>query len=384
MQTSESTFEMPDVWDEWLAECDSREASDLHLVAGKRPFYRAHGDVVPLGQPVDEDVLDQISRRLGGQDFRRQLERRGSIDGALAWHSPQRAVRFRFNIFRAMGRLAIAIRFLDNRFQTLDELGLSNDLYRLVGQKAGLILVAGPTGSGKSTTLASFLDHINRTRSRHIITIEDPVEFVHEDVKSMVCQRQVGRDTPDFPQALMDAMRQDPDVILVGELRDPTTIRTAVLAAETGHLVLASVHAGDTAGAIERMLSAFSGEDQSAVRGMLAASLKCVIAQHLVPSVGQDDGGSTAPTDRAAEAMGPGSRRVLASEVLIANSAISNLIAQGRLNQIGTVLESSQAEGMYSLDHCLAELVRDRQISLAVARGLARDERALRHASRAV
>lgn len=383
MQKIELTNGVPRVWEEWLAECQTREASDLHLVVGKRPFIRAHGEVVPHGTPVEEDTLDAIARHLGGPEYESRLEQRGSIDGAFGWKGTQQQVRFRFNIFRAMGRLAIAIRFLDDRFQSLDELGLSNDLYRLVSLKAGLLLVAGPTGSGKSTTLASFLDHINRTFSRHIITIEDPVEFLHEDVKSMVCQRQVGRDTPDFPQALMDAMRQDPDVILVGELRDPSTIRTAVLAAETGHLVLASVHAGDTAGAIERMLSVFSAEDQAAVRGMLATSLKCVIAQHLLPSMENREDGLTGQIADGHEAAAR-SRRVLASEVLIANSAVANLIAQGRLNQIGTILESAQSEGMYTLDHSLVELYRDRKISSAVARSLLRDERSLRHASRVV
>lgn len=349
-------------------------ASDIHLAAGQTPHVRIQGELVPLGTmyplPFSNDQLQAMTESLLIDDWQKMLAEKGSIDGAFSLNE---STRFRFNLFKSTGAWSLALRRLENRFRRLPELGLSDDLYKICNLKHGLILVAGPTGSGKSTTQAALIDHINQLRSCRIVTIEDPVEYVHASRKSMVTQRQVGLDTPHFHQALVDAVRQDPDVILVGEIRDLPTIRTAITAAETGHLVLATVHAGDCVGAIERLTSVFPGDEQDMVRHQISATLRTIIAQHLL--IGE------IPAQRRAEFLRP--PRVLASEVLHANAAVSNLIAQANLKQIRSIIETGGAEGMYTLDQSLAQLLAEKRISDATARSLARNSKMLAERMRA-
>ena len=222
-----------------LARAQKMGASDIHLAADEIPFCRLSGELQSMGTDIDATKPKQLSAIIDDvldEQQKQQLMERGSVDGAL---SIDDASRYRFNIFRCGGKLSIALRQLENQFRPLNTLGLNDDLYELCDLKDGLVLVAGPTGSGKSTTLATLIDRINQQRKCHIITIEDPIEYVHRNKLSLVSQRQIGVDTGNFAQALVDAVRQDPDVILVGELRDLDTIRTAVMAAETGHLVFA-------------------------------------------------------------------------------------------------------------------------------------------------
>jgi len=369
--------------------CDLAEAfgcSDLHLQQNAPPFYRHAGQLIPLSQLPLEHLPYQLPDELAddsqlisaetvatlagwliGENGLQQLTTRGSVDGATVIDGLQHSLRIRYNVFRCHGHTAIAIRRLEDHFRTLPELGLSPDLYSLCDLKDGLVLVAGPTGSGKSTTLASLIDRINQRRAAHIVTIEDPIEFVHRNAQALISQRQVALDTTDFAQALVDALRQDPDVILVGEMRDLQTIRTAIEAAETGHLVLASVHAGDAIAAIERMVGVFPGDERPLINQMLSSSLRAVIVQHLLPRYFP-----TAAQASTADENGSG-RRVLASEVLRVNTAVSNLIGNSQLPQIRSVMETSHAAGMYTLDAHLAKLLRQRKIESKLASSLARN-----------
>jgi len=364
---------------------NKHSCSDVHLTVGDRPFLRIDGVIVPIADlglctraddAVSKNEMELMIGWLVGERGTESLNERGSIDGAAAVNLGSDSVRFRFNIFQNQARYSIALRLLDDQFRSLGELGLSERLYELCEQKDGLILVAGPTGSGKSTTLASLVDHINQSRAAHIVTIEDPIEFVHQNKRSLISQRQIALDTPSFRQALVDALRQDPDVILVGEIRDLQTIRTAIEAAETGHLVFATVHAGDVVGAIERLVSVFPGDEQALINQMLSTSLRAVIVQHLLPARPSKlasgrpdiDTNSVLPFD-----TDPGGGRVMASEVLLASPAVANLISSGNLAQIRSIMETSASTGMYTLDACLARLYRERKLEQNVAVALARN-----------
>jgi len=257
--------------------------------------------------------------------------------------------------------MSIALRRLEDRFRPLEELGLPQSLYSLCDLRDGLVIICGPTGSGKSTTLATLLDRINRTRAGHIVTIEDPIEYIHRPAKGLVNQRQVGLDAPSFHDALVASLRQDPDVVLVGEVRDIETIRAAIIAAETGHLVFTTLHAGDCVGAIERLVSVFPEGEQEGVRRQCALALRAVVAQHLLPPA-DADGGRT---------------RVAASEVLQVTPAVANLIAAGHTSQIYSLMESGQAVGMQTLEQDLARLWVGGRISEQAAVACARNVRTL-------
>ncbi len=349
-------------------------ASDVHLSAGQVPHVRIQGDLVPWqpakAERLSNEQVKSMANSFLSAELHRQLDERGSVDGAFSLDA---ATRFRFNLFKSSDAWSLALRRLENHFRKLSELGLNEDLYKICNLKHGLILVAGPTGSGKSTTQAALIDYINQTQACRIVTIEDPIEYVHASRRSMVTQRQVGLDTPDFHRALVDAVRQDPDVILVGEIRDLPTIRTAITAAETGHLVLATVHAGDCVGAIERLSSVFPGDEQEMVRHQISATLRSIIAQHLL--IGESPAGRRPGTEQRTQ-------RVLASEVLHVTPAVSNLIAQANLKQIRSIIETSGAEGMYTLDQCLADLLGQQRISEVTARSLARNSKLLVERSR--
>lgn len=351
-----------------FAQCEATQASDVHLAAGEIPRFRMQGALVPhpaFGALGDEEV-DAAAMELGLETLplgcpdgtervRLTLLREGAIDGAVT--SPGGA-RYRFNLYRESGRTAVALRRLDSTFRSFEQLGLPPQLANFCACLDGLVIVTGPTGSGKSTTLATLIDQINRTRQGHVITIEDPIEYVHRSCMCLVNQRQVGRDAKSFNDALVEALRQDPDVILVGEIRDLATIRTAITAAETGHLVFATLHAGDCAGAVERLVSVFPADEQEGVRHQLALVLRGIFAQHLLPAV---TGG-----------------RACACELLVNTTAVANLIATGRSAQIYSALETGTKQGMVTLDQSLAGLLLAGRIGEASALALSRSPETLR------
>ncbi|MFT5301450.1 MAG: twitching motility protein PilT [Mariniblastus sp.] len=349
-------------------------ASDVHAATGEPVHYRIEGQLRPEylasleGNRFSSVHATQFIESILSAEQQSQLHTRGSVDGAYSLEAEH---RFRFNVYRRESEFCFAFRLLANSIPTLDKLGLHDRLYNLCELTDGLVLVAGPTGSGKSTSIAAMIDRINQSRPSHIITIEDPIEFIHRSQKSLVNQRQIGTDVATFGQALQDAVRQDPDVILVGELRDLDAIRTAITAAETGHLVFASVHAGDCKTAIERLIGAFSAEEQNLAQRLVATVLRTVIVQHLLPR-------QTNPHRDES----PDTTRVLASEVMHCNTAISNLIATGNLSQIASIIQTSGDEGMWTLDDSLAKLWRTRAISEKTARSLARNPEILAQISR--
>jgi twitching motility protein PilT len=361
-----------------LAECERQGASDLHLVPELPPYFRVEGKLEPHPRfaPFSAAEMEAIAAHLSRGLDRGPLEQTGSLDGAV---TDPGGTRYRFNIFRRQGRLCVALRRLEDRFRTLSELGLSDGLYRLCDLPDGLILVAGPTGAGKSTTLATLLDRINRTRPCHMVTIEDPIEYIHRTQTALVNQRQVGTDASSFYEALVASLRQDPDVILVGEIRDLNTIRTAIVAAETGHLVFTTVHAADCVGAVERLVSVFAADEQEGIRRQLALVLRAIIAQHLVLADGLNP---PVRSNGQAEIPDPGPlprrTRIVTSEVLIVNPAVANLIATGKSNQIYSTMEAGGAAGMQTLEQDLARLWVGGQISETTAMALARNPSVLR------
>ncbi|MCH2127902.1 MAG: PilT/PilU family type 4a pilus ATPase [Pirellulaceae bacterium] len=346
-----------------------RKASDLHLSAGQPPHFRQEGKLaVAEDWPVfDDATLEQIATELAQRTNSQAPPQIGSLDGAM---SGQDGTRFRFNVYRRSGAFSIALRRLEDRIRTLPELGLPSELYSLTDYSHGLVLIAGPTGSGKTTTLATLIDRINQVRACHVITIEDPIEYLHRSQKALVDQREVGQDTNSFNEALVASLRQDPDVILVGEIRDLNTIRTAITAAETGHLVFATVHSADCIGSIERLVSVFHVDEQPAIRRQLAMVLRAVVAQRLVIADGTSMQQELKETDDPTAAT---TRLVLASETMKVNNPVANLISQAKDVHIYSIMETGRADGMYTADECLAQLLREGMISERTARGLARN-----------
>jgi twitching motility protein PilT len=266
----------------------------------------------------------------------------------------ERGTRFRANVFRQRGTIAMAIRRLDDEFRSFDELTLPPQMMQLANFPHGLVIVTGPTGSGKSTTLATLINRINESRHAHIITIEDPLEFIHVNKQSLVRQRELYCDVPTFADAVRASLREDPDVILVGEMRDLETMRAAIIAAETGHLVFSTLHTGDVVGSISRMTSVFPAEEQSAVKNQLARVLRAVVAQKLVHRVG-------------------GNGRVPAVEIMFVTPAIANLIRTGEIQQIYSLMQTGNADGMLLLEQSLANLFHFGLITRDDAVRLARD-----------
>jgi twitching motility protein PilT len=319
-----------------------RGASDLHLTAGSPPQLRIDGNLVPLQErsvlrPADlEKLLGQITREEQMQRFARDLE----LDFSF---SLEGLSRFRVNLFVQRGSMAAAIRAIPFHVPQFADLGLPESVLELSRHHSGLVLVTGGTGSGKSTTLASLIDEINRNRAAHIITIEDPIEFIHPHRLSIVNQRQIGDDSLSFAEALRHVLRQDPDVVLIGEMRDLETIETALKIAETGHLVLASLHTNSCAQAISRMIDVFPATQQSQVSVQISLALVGVVTQSLVPRL---DGG-----------------RVVATEVMLGTPAILGMIRDNKIHQIQNLLMSGRNTGMHTMNQSLMQLVADGIIS---------------------
>ncbi|HET6785842.1 MAG TPA: type IV pilus twitching motility protein PilT [Erysipelotrichaceae bacterium] len=322
------------------------ECSDIHLVANRKPIVRHVGELVNLDLPVLENgqVYDIIHAIISPEQY--ELYEQGKdVDSA---YTDDAGHRYRLNIYRQQGVPAIAMRLLNNHIPTIDELKLPQILKDIAMQPRGLILVTGPTGSGKSTTLAAMIDYINDSKSHHILTLEDPIEYIHNSKKSMINQREIHKDAHDFQSALRSALREDPDVILVGEMRDYETISLALTAAETGHLVLSTLHTTGAASTIDRIIDAFPPHQQSQVRTQLAGVLKAVISQALLPKA--DYSGRTA-----------------VHEIMLMTDAIGNLIRENKIVQINTAIQTGLRVGMQTLDGNLAKLVSDHIISFEVA-----------------
>ncbi len=324
-----------------------RRASDLHLTAGARPVVRTRGRLVPLeGFPVltATDTREMVYGILTN-DQRQRLETDWQLDFAYA--VPGQA-RFRVNAYFQRGALGAAFRLIPAKIESLEELNLPAVIGEFSKKPRGIVLVTGPTGSGKSTTLAAILDKINQEREEHIMTVEDPIEFLHSHKRCIVNQRELGADAQSFGLALKAALRQDPDVILVGEMRDLETISTALTAAETGHLVFATLHTQDAPQTIDRVIDVFPPEQQHQVRVMLSVSLQGIVTQQLLPTA-------------------DGSGRIAACEILMPTPAIRNLIREGKTHQIYSAIQTGSQHGMQTMDSALANLVRRGVITQAFA-----------------
>lgn len=373
LNMNDNAAQPADRLDALLLQCVQLDASDLHLACDQQPYWRIHGKLAPRAEQAvvtTQQMQQLVDHLLVGIDSGR-LETVGDQDGAI---SASDGTRFRFNVYQRQGSLSVALRKLEDHFQTLEELGLPDSLYDFSSFADGLIVFAGPTGAGKSTTLATLLHRINQTREGHIVTIEDPVEYIHKPIKSMITQREVGRDTRSFADALVASLRQDPDVILVGEVRDLDTIRIALNAAETGHLVFTTVHAGDCVGAIERLVSVFPADEQDGVRRQLSLVLRGIVAQHLLIAEG------SGPTpSRPDVAVSPAARRrVVASEILRTTPAVANLITVGKSAQIYSSMETGTSLGMQTLEQDIARLLSQGVISEAAAMAVARHPNVVR------
>jgi twitching motility protein PilT len=324
-----------------------RRASDIHLVVGLPPIFRIDGDLIasseaPLGRDEVRDRVYSILTEGQQQEFERDWQL------CVSFFLPDLG-HFRLTVYYHMSNVEASIRICPLSLRTPDELGLPSAIYKLVEKRSGLILITGPTGSGKTTTFNCLLDLINRQRRCKIITVEDPVEFAHENRLSIIVQQQVHSDTRSFSQALVHILRQDPDVIGVGEMRDLETIATALTAAETGHLVIATLHTPDAAQTVDRIIDAFPGDRQSQVLTQLASSLQGIIAQQLLPRVDREG-------------------RVLATEVMIATVAVRTQIRERKMNQVRSTIEMGRADGMYLMDRSLRDLYQQGVITYETAK----------------
>ena len=335
---------------ELLAFGVKNKASDLHLSAGMPPMIRVNGDIRKINLPPMEhkEVYDMVYDIMNdGQ--RKYYEEHKEID--FSFEVPNLA-RFRVNAFVQQRGAGAAMRTIPSQIMTLDDLKAPKIFADIADQPRGLVLVTGPTGSGKSTTLAAMIDHVNEHMMGHILTVEDPIEFVHQSKKSLVNQREVGAHTMSFENALRSALREDPDVVLVGEMRDLETIRLAMTAAETGHLVFGTLHTSSAAKTIDRIIDVFPAEEKEMVRAMLSESLRAVISQTLLKT--RD-----------------GTGRIAAHEIMICTAAIRNLIREAKVPQMYSAIQTGQAIGMQTLDQCLQALVKSSIISAAEARSRA-------------
>ncbi len=328
--------------DDYLAEVISRKGSDLHFISGDPARIRLYGELQPLRpEPLTADFVRDVLLEIMPQ---KALSRFEDKDGAdFAYEVPDLA-RFRVNVMRHLNGMGAVMRVIPSMALTLDQLGMPDPVRNLCNTQSGLILVTGKTGSGKSTTLAAMIDDINTRTRGHILTIEDPIEFVHRRKNCLVSQREIGNHAPSFASAIHSALREDPDVVLVGEMRDLETISIAVSAAEMGVLVMGTLHTNGAAATVDRIVNAFPTDKQPHVRTMLSTSLRGVVSQQLIPRSGQ-----------------PG--RVAALEILVNTPAVSNLIRQGKLDQLETSMQSGAAYGMRTMDMAIQQLLDAHAIS---------------------
>ena len=337
-----------------IREARSQRASDIHISEGQAVYLRIDGKLVKSEWELSDETARKLILSLMMAKQQEILERGEDADFALETSDGNRQ---RVNVFRQQGRLAAAIRLLNAKVPTLDQLHLPPVLRSLADEPRGLILVTGPTGSGKSTTLAAMVDYINHTRADHILTIEDPIEYVYQQDKAVIHQREVGKDVGSFAGALRSALREDPDVILVGEMRDYETISAAVTAAETGHLVLSTLHTTGAAQTVDRIIDVCPAEAQNQIRIQLSGVLRGVVTQCLVPLM---DGG-----------------RIAATEILTGTDAVLSQIREGKTHQLGTLMQSGASAGMHPLDADLAKLVTRGLIDKKTALKYAQDKREL-------
>lgn len=327
-------------------------ASDVHITVASPPIMRVHGKLIRLS---DEKLMPEDTRRIVMEmltpEQSKLFDEKGELD--FSYSNPGLG-RFRVNVYKQRGSHCMALRVVALSIPSMDQLGLPDILKDLSQKQRGLILVTGPTGSGKSTTLAAMIDHMNQTRNEHIMTIEDPIEYLHRHEKSVVNQREIGNDSQSFANALRAALRQDPDIILVGEMRDLETISTAITAAETGHLVLSTLHTIGAVKTVDRIIDVFPPHQQQQVRVQLATVLEAVISQQILPKA-------------------DGSGRVAAFEIMVANSAVRNLIREGKTHQMQTVIQTGSQLGMQTMDASLIQLYKKRWIDMPTLRKYAVD-----------
>ncbi|MDB5177331.1 MAG: pilT [Candidatus Saccharibacteria bacterium] len=335
-----------------LEEVVRRRASDLHLQVGLPPMLRVDGSLVPVAgfNPLDEPSVEALLFAILDAEQQQILDKDKEFDFSFAFGT---LGRFRVNAYHERGNIAAALRLIPNEIKSIAELGMPPVVMNFANYPRGLVLVTGPTGSGKSTTLAALVDKLNSETSQHIITIEDPIEFTHKSKKSVVVQREVHYDTYSFSAALRSALRQDPDVVLIGEMRDLETISAAITIAETGHLVFASLHTNSAAQSIDRMIDVFPPHQQSQIRTQLANILMGICSQRLVPAIG---GG-----------------RVVAAEILVANPAVRNIIREGKSHQLDAVIQTGADSGMQTMDRTLVSLVQSGVVTFDDARSYAVD-----------
>src|SRR3989440_1037313 len=330
--------------DDLLEQMVSRNASDLHVTTETPPVIRVRGEIQRLDgyEPLTSEDTQQLLYRILSSERQKHLEIKRQLDFS---HSIPGLARFRVNVYFQKESVAAAFRLIPTELKTLEELGIPASLHQLAEKPRGIVLVTGPTGSGKSTTLAALIDEINRNRSEHILTIEDPIEFLHRHKRCIVNQREIGPDATSFAEALRAALREDPDVILLGEMRDLETISTAITAAETGHLVFATLHTQSAPSTVDRIIDAFPAAQQEQERVQLAVTLQGICTQALLPTQG-------------------GTGRVPALEILFPDDAVRNLIRQGKVEQVYSVMQTGTAKGMRTMEQSLADLVIRKVITL--------------------
>ena len=335
-----------------LEECVRTKASDLHLQVGLPPILRIDGALQPIGGygALDEVTVERLIFSTLEEDQKQILIKDKEFDYSFSFGD---LGRFRVNAFHEKGNLAGAFRLIPNEIKSVSDLGMPSVVTSFADYPRGLVLVTGPTGSGKSTTLAALVDKINREKACHIITIEDPIEFTHKSCRSVVVQREVHYDTYSFSAALRSALREDPDVVLIGEMRDLETISAAITIAETGHLVFATLHTNSASQSIDRMIDVFPPHQQPQVRSQLSNILMAICAQRLVPAIG---GG-----------------RVVAAEIMIANPAVRSVIREGKTHQLDTIIQTGADQGMQTMDRTLVKLIQTGVITYDVAREYAVD-----------
>ncbi len=335
-----------------LDEVLKKKASDLHIQVGLPPMIRVDGELLPVtgADVLNEEGVELLIFAILDEDQKQILLKDKEFDFSFAYGD---LGRFRVNAFHERGNMAAALRLIPNEILTIEQLGLPQIVNKFAEYPRGLVLVTGPTGSGKSTSLSALIHKINIEQSKHIITIEDPIEFTHKSKKSVIVQREVHYDTYSFSAAMRSALRQDPDVVLLGEMRDLETIASAITMAETGHLVFATLHTNSAAQSIDRMIDVFPPHQQPQIRAQLSNILMAIVAQRLVPSIG---GG-----------------RVAAAEILVANPAVRNIIREGKSHQLEAVIQTGAEFGMQSMDRTLSNLIHEGIITYDVARDFAVD-----------